>query len=185
MNLLATCKIGFLAAGLLAALPCRADELEAVDGPNVRTMKNVDGSRTVFIRSPDSRVLTKKTFKNGAVTMVTTYWMNPNGDPKGCKIHDGQKQELFKVSYGYNKFNGQLEREVMFDSRVKRINPADAKTELPVQIVAYIYDAEGKRSAPIIYNLLPGKKMEDVFGVKSSALESNPFKETAPPQKRR
>jgi hypothetical protein len=184
MNLLATCKIGVLVAGLLASLPCRADELEAVDGPNVRTMKNVDGSRTVFIRSPDSRVLTKKTFRNGVVAMVTTYWMLPNGDPSGCKIRDGQNQELFKVAYGYNKINGQLEREVMFDSRVKRINPADGK-ELPVQIIRYIYDAEGKRSAPIAYNLLPGKKMEDVFGVKSSALESNPFKENAPPQKKR
>ena len=185
MNWLATCKIGILAAGLLTSLSCRADELEAVDGPNVRTMKHEDGSRTIFIRSPDSRVLTKKTFRNGSVTMITTYMMDASGNPTGCKIRDGQKQELFKVSYGYNKYNGLLEREVMFDSRVRRINPADPKKELPVQIVAYIYDAEGKRSAPIIYNLLPGKKMEEVFGVKSSALESNPFKETAPPQKRR
>ena len=184
MNWLATWKIGVLAASVLASWPCRADELEAVDGPNVRTMKHEDGSRTVFIRSPDSRILTKKTFLNGVITMITTYWMYPNGDPSGCKIRDGQNQELFKVKYGYNKFNGSLEREVMFDSRVKRINPADGK-ELPVQIIAYIYDAEGKRSAPIIYNLLPGKKMEEVFGVKSSALEANPFKEVAPPQKRR
>ena len=184
MNRLTTCKIVFLALGLLAFLPCRADELEAVDGPNVRTMKHEDGSRTVFIRSPDSRILTKKTFKNGTVTMVTTYWMDAAGNPTGCKIHDGQKQELFKVAYGYNQHNGQLEREVMFDSRVKRMNPADGK-ELPVQIIRYVYDAEGKRSAPMAFNLLPGKKMEEVFGVKSSALESNPFNETAPPQRRR
>jgi hypothetical protein len=147
-------------------------------------MKHEDGSRTLFIRSPDSRVLTKKTFLNGVVTMITTYMMDASGNPTGCKIRDGQKQELFKVSYGYNKFNGLLEREVMFDSRVKRINK-DTGKEQPVQIIAYIYDAEGKRSAPIVYNLLPGKKMEEVFGVKSSALESNPFKENAPPQKRR
>ncbi len=184
MNLLATCKIGALAAGLLASLPCRADELEAVDGPNVRTMKHEDGSRTVFIRSPDSRILTKKTFRNGVVTMITTYTMDSSGNPQGCKIRDGQMRELFKVSYGYNKFNGLLEREVMFDSQVKRINK-DTGKEQPVQIIAYIYDAEGKRSAPIVYNLLPGKTMEQVFGVKSSALETNPFKETAPPQKRR
>ena len=184
MNWLATCKISVLAAGLLASPPCRADELDAVDGPNVRTMKHEDGSRTLFIRSPDSRVLTKKTSRNGVVTMVTTYMMDASGNPTGCKIRDGQKQELFKVSYGYNKFNGLLEREVMFDSRVKRINK-DTGKEQPVQIIAYIYDAEGKRSAPIVYNLLPGKKMEEVFGVKSSALESNPFKENAPPQKKR
>ena len=184
MNWLATCKIGILTAGLLAILPCRAEELESVSGPNVRTMKHEDGSRTVFTRSPDNKILTKVTKRNGAVTMITTYWMDSSGNPQGCKIRDGQKQELFKVSYGYNKFNGQLEREVMFDSRVKRINPADGK-ELPVQIIRYIYDAEGKRSAPMAYNLLPGKKMEEVFGVKSSALESNPFNETAPPQRRR
>ena len=184
MNWLATCNIGILAAGLLAGLPCRAEEQEAINGPNVRTMKHEDGSRTVFTRSPDNKILTKVTKRNGAVTMITTYWMDASGNPQGCKIRDGQKQELFKVSYGYNKFNGLLEREIMFDSRVKRINPADGK-ELPVQIIAYIYDAEGKRSAPIVYNLLPGKKMEEVFGVKSSALESNPFNETAPPQRKR
>ncbi len=183
MNLLATWKIGTLAAALLTTLPCRANELETVDGPNVRTMRHEDGSRAIFIRSPDSRTLTKKTFSpNGVLTMMTTYKMDASGNPIGCKILDGQKQELFKVSYGYNKFNGVLEREVMFDSRVKRTR--DGK-EIPVQIIAYIYDAEGKRSAPIVYNLLPGKTMEQVFGVKSSALETNPFKETAPPQKKR
>ena len=72
----------------------------------------------------------------------------------------------------------------MFDSRVKRLNPANGK-ELPIQRIVYLYDAEGKRSAPIAFNLLPGKKMEEVFGVKSSALESNPFNENAPlPQTR-
>ncbi len=184
MNLLATWKIGALAAALLTTLPCRASELEAVDGPNVRTMKHEDGSRTVFTRSPNNRILTKKRFLNGEVTMITTYWMDASGNPTGCKILDGQKQELFKVKYGFHKVTGSLEREIMYDSRVKRINPADGK-EMPVQIIAYIYDAEGKRSAPIVYNLLPGKKMEEVFGVKSSALDVNPFKESAPLQKKR
>ena len=108
--------------------------------------------------------------------------MDSSGNPIGCKIRDGQNEELFKVSYGYNKLNLLLEREVMFDSRVKRINPANGK-ELPVQVIAYIYDAEGKRSAPIVYNLLPGKKMEEVFGIKSSALETNPFNESTPAPK--
>ncbi len=183
MNWLATWKIGVLAAGLLTSVPCHASDLEAVDGPNVRTMRHKDGSRTVFIRSPDSKTLTKKTFLNGVLTMMTIYKMDSRGNPLGCKIRDGQNQELFKVSYGYNKLNGfLLEREVMFDSRVKRINK-DTGKEQPVQIIAYIYDAEGKRSAPIAYNLLPGKKMEEVFGVKSSALEVNPFNESSPPQK--
>lgn len=151
-------------------------EIETVDGPNVRCMKFEDGSRAVFIRSPDSRTLTRKTVSaNGVLTMLTTYKMDANGNPLGCKIRDGQNQELFKVSYGYHKVTGLLVEELMFDSRVKRINPANGK-ELPVQRLVYLYDVEGKRSAPIVFNLLPGKTFEQVFGVKSSAIESNPFK---------
>ena len=110
--------------------------------------------------------------------MVTTYKMDSNGNPLGCKIRDGQNQELYKVSYGYHKVTGLLVEELMFDSRVKRLNPTNGK-ELPVQRIVYLYDAEGKRSAPMVFNLLPGKKMEEVFGIKSSALESNPFKDAA------
>lgn len=183
MKLLATCKMRLITLGLLlisALSPCRASEFEGVDGPNVRYMRHEDGSRTVFIRSPDNRVLTKKRFSlNGALIMVTTYKMDANANPLGCKIRDGQNQELFKVSYGYHKVTGLLVEELMFDSRVKRINK-DTGKEMPVQRVVYLYDAEGKRSAPITYNLLPGKTFEEVFGVKSSALESNPFKDGAP-----
>ena len=147
-----------------------------MDGPNVRIMKMEDGSRAVFVRSPDSRTLTKKTVSpNGVLTMLTTYRMDANGNPLSCKIKDGQGTEMFKVSYGYHKVTGLLVEELMFDSRVKRINPANGK-EMPVQKVVYLYDAEGKRSAPIVFNLLPGKTFEQVFGVKSSAIESNPFK---------
>jgi hypothetical protein len=176
MNPLATWNIRALAAGLLFSASCLASEMETVDGPNVRCMKLEDGSRAVFIRSPDSRTLTKKTYSpNGVLGMLTTYRMNSNGDPLGCKIKDGQNQEMFKVSYGYHKVTGLLVEELMFDSRVKRINPNNGK-ELPVQKVVYLYDAEGKRSAPIVFNLLPGKTFEQVFGVKASAFETNPFK---------
>jgi hypothetical protein len=176
MNRLATWKIRAIAAGLFASLPCHANDLGTVDGPNVRCMKHKDGSRAEFTRSPDSRTLTKKTFTpNGVICMVTTYKMDSNGNPLGCKIRDGQNQEMFKVSYGYHKVTGLLVEELMFDSRVRRLNPANGK-ELPVQRIVYLYDAEGKRSAPIVFNLLPGKTFEQVFGEKSSALESNPFK---------
>ncbi len=176
MNSLATWNIAALAAGLLFSASCLASEIETVDGPNVRCMKMEDGSRAVFIRSPDSRTLTKKTVSpNGNLSMLTTYRMDTDGNPLGCKIKDGQGQEMFKVSYGYHKVTGLLVEELMFDSRVKRLNPNNGK-ELPVQRVVYIYDAEGKRSAPIVFNLLPGKTFEQVFGVKASALESNPFK---------
>jgi hypothetical protein len=177
MNLQATLKIlGRTVALLLIASSCSANELQEVDGPNVRVMRHEDGSRAVFVRSPDSKVLTKKTYSaNGVLTMVTTYKMDASGNPRGCKIRDGQNQELFKVSYGYHRVTGLLVEELMFDSRVKRINK-DTGKEQPVQRVAYLYDAEGKRSAPIVYNYLPGKTFEEVFGVKSSALDSNPFK---------
>ncbi|MES2657216.1 MAG: hypothetical protein V4689_01295 [Verrucomicrobiota bacterium] len=178
MNLLATLKnLGIAAAMLLLSSPCHASEMEDVEGPNVRFMRHEDGSKSVFIRSPDNKTLTKKTFSpNGVLTMLTTYKMDANANPLGCKIRDGLNQELFKVSYGYHRVTGLLVEELMFDARVKRINPNTGK-EMPVQVLKYIYDAEGKRSAPIAYNLLPGKTFEQVFGVKSSALDVNPFKE--------
>ncbi len=178
MNLLATVKICILTAGLMISAPCHAnDGMDDVDGPNVRVMKYEDGSREVFERSPDNRKLTKtKKSANGVITMRTHYTMDASGNPLGCKIKDGQGQELFKVSYGYHKVTGKLERELMFDARVKRLDKNTGK-ETPIQVIAYIYDAEGKRSAPIVYNLLPGKKFDEVFGIKSSELGKNPFNE--------
>ena len=154
--------------------------MDAVDGPNVRVMRHEDGSRTLFTRTPDARTLTKKKFSaNGVLTMLTIYRMDANANPIGCKIFDGQNQLLYKVSYGYRKSDGMLVEERMFDARTTR-RDKDTGKEMPVQRICYLYDAHGGRSAPIVYNLLPGKKMEEVFGVKSSALETNPFKEGAP-----
>lgn len=179
MKLLATWNILLAALCLTFSGLSHGNELEEVDGPNVRVLRLQDGSKAVFIRSPDNRVLTKKTFLNGWVTMVTIYKMDSSGNPLGCKIFDGQKNELFKVSYGYHKSTGLLEQERMFDSRVVRKDPNTGR-EMPVQIIRYLYDAEGKRSAPMVFNLLPGKKFEEVFGVKSSALETNPFNDGKP-----
>ena len=187
MNLLAKWKNVVLAAlFIFQCVPCKANEYEGVDGPNVRFIRHEDGSRSVFTRSPDNKVLTKKTFSaNGVLTMLTTYRMDENGNPKSCKIFDGSNNEMFKVSYGYNKFTGQLVSELMFDARVVRTDKNTGK-EMPVQVIRYVYDAEGKRSAPIVINTLPGKTFEQVFGIKSSALESNPFKNppAAAPKKR-
>ena len=58
-----------------------------------------------------------------------------------------------------------------------RTTDPDTGKEMPIQVVKYVYDVDGNRSAPIVYNLLPGKTFEEVFGVKSSALETNPFKD--------
>jgi hypothetical protein len=186
MNPLATLKIFTVTAGLLACALCEArepaKEVFEVEGPNVRVMRHEDGSKTYFTRSPDNKTLTKKKLSaNGVLTMLTTYRMDSNGNPLSCKIADGQGQELFKVSYGYRKSDAQLVEERMFDARSPRKDPNTGK-EMPVQIIKYVYDAQGNRSAPIIYNLLPGKTVEQVFGVKSSALHTNPFKKGNSPE---
>ena len=184
MNPLATWKILAVIAGMMVSVPCQAKEpskeLEDANGPNVRVMRHGDGSRTVFTRAPDDRTLTKKKFSaSGVLNMLTIYRMDTNGNPIGCKIYDGQNELLYKVSYGYRISDGQLVEERMFDARVTR-RDKDTGKEMPVQRICYLYDAQGNRSAPIVYNLLPGKKFEEVFGVKSSALDKNPFKEGAP-----
>lgn len=171
-------------AGLVVAASCQtkapATELEDANGPNVRVMRHEDGSRTVFTRAPDDRTLTKKKFSaSGVLNMLTIYRMDGAGNPIGCKIYDGQNELLYKVSYGYRKSDGLLVEERMFDARVVR-RDKDTGKEMPVQRICYLYDAQGNRSAPIVYNLLPGKTFEQVFGVKSSALDKNPFKEGAP-----
>lgn len=184
MSALTTWKTLTSAAVLLATAVCgaaqkAADDFNAVDGPNVRVMRHEDGARTLFTRTPDNRTLTKKKFSaNGVLMMLTVYRMDSSGNPIGCRISDGQGNLLFKVSYGYRKSDGQLVEERMFDARVVRKDPNTGK-EMPIQRICYVYDAQGNRSAPIIYNLLPGKTFEEVFGIKSSALETNPFKEKA------
>lgn len=148
---------------------------DAIDGPNVRVTHHKDGSRTVFTRSPDHRTLTMRTFAaNRNLTMVTVYRMDANGNPLSCKIYDGQRQELYKASYGYHRQTGQLVEERLFDSRVKRIDPLTNR-EMPVRRFIYTYDAHGNRNHPIAINLLPGRKAEDVFDIAPSALEANPF----------
>ena len=183
MSFLANWKISNPLLAVLSALclclQVKGNELEAVDGPNVRVMRHDDGSRTLFTRTPDNRSLTMKKFNaNGVLVMMTNYRMDSNRNPVSCKIYDGANNLLYKVSYGYRKSDGQLVEERMFDARTKRQDP-NTGVEMPVQRVCYVYDAQGNRSAPIVYNLLPGKTFEEVFGVKSSALDVNPFKEDA------
>jgi hypothetical protein len=181
MNFLATWKIVVATLAMLAGSCWAVNEFDQVDGPNVRVMRHEDGSRTIFLRSPDNRTMTKKTFNaNGALSLLTIYRMDSNGNPLGCKIMDGTKTELFKVSYGYRKSDGLLVEERMFDSRVRRLNPENG-SEMPVQRVIYLYDAQGKRSAPIALNLLPGRTFEEVYGSAGSAYERNPFDDEAKP----
>ncbi|MES2983274.1 MAG: hypothetical protein V4727_13255 [Verrucomicrobiota bacterium] len=99
--------------------------------------------------------------------------MDKHANPTGCKIYDGDGNELYKFSYGYDKKTGRLAEERMFDSRVKRIDPKTGD-EMPVRRFLYSYDALGNRSAPIAITLIPGLDAEDVFGT-PSALGSDPF----------
>jgi hypothetical protein len=179
MHRLAIWKILALLATLLSGV-VRAEVdagFEDVDGPNVRVVRHADGSRTRFTRTPDSRTLTKKKYgPEGKLIMVTIYRMDTSNNPIGCKIYDGLNNMLFKVSYGYHKDLGRLVEERMFDARVKRTDP-DTGKEMPVQVVKYVYDADGNRSAPMVFNLLPGKSYEEVFGEKSTMYDKNPFQE--------
>ncbi len=141
---------------------------------------NEDGSRTVFRRSPDDRTLIKKTYSaNGVMRLKTVYRMDTHGNPRSCKIYDGQGNELFKVRYGFDKRWGRLVEEQMFDSRVKRPNP-DTGEEMPVRRFIYTYDAQGNRSKPIAIVLKPGKRAQDLYGAKASALKRNPFDDENP-----
>lgn len=170
IQLLMICALGAI------SVHAQEDGFDAVDGPNVRVMRHDDGSRTIFTRSPDSRTLTKRTYNpKGVVKMLTIYRMDEHGNPTGCKIYDGDKNELYKFSYGYRKSDGKLAEERMFDSRVKRIDPKTGN-EMPVRRFLYSYDALGNRSAPIAITLIPGVDPEDVFGA-PSALDKNPFAE--------
>ena len=147
---------------------------DAVEGDNVRVTRHDDGSRTIFERSADEKVLTKRTFTaDGKMFLVTVYRMDSHGNPLNCKIYDGQKNEMFKSRYGYRKSDGLLVEEQMFDSRVKRLDP-NTGNEMPVRRFIYTYDALGNRSTPISITLTPGATAEDVYGG-PSALELNPF----------
>ena len=183
MNKLTISKALILVLGLTVPAFCEPNkpknDLEAVDGPNVRVMKHEDGSRTMFRRTPDNRTLYKKKYSaNGVLTMLTVYRMDANENPRACKIFDGQGNLMFKVSYGYRKSDGLLVEERMFDAKIKRRDPNTGK-EMPVQVIKYVYDANGERSAPIIFNLPPGDLAENVFSGKPTYPEANPFKDGA------
>lgn len=155
-----------------------------MNSANVRVYRHEDGSKDVLERTKDARTLIKRTIgADGRQTIVTVYTTDAAGNPMSCKIFDSAKNELFKVRYGYRKSDGQLVEEQMFDSRVKRLNPADGR-EMPVRRFIYTYDAQGNRSKPMAITLTPGKDAEQVFGAAPSALEKDPFNTANPNAKK-
>ncbi|MGC4015552.1 MAG: hypothetical protein QM755_13690 [Luteolibacter sp.] len=186
-----TIRNSVLALVFATAALCPAAEkgIDAVDGPNVRVMRQDDGSRTVFERSPDNTTLTTRNVTaNGILQLRTVYRMDKNTNPLSCKIYDGQNQELFKVRYGYRKSDGQLVAEAMFDARVKRTNPQTGE-EMPVRYLIYTYDANNKRSAPTAVTTLGGKTADEIYGSKMKIApftpEQNPFYKENKPAGRR
>ena len=152
------------------------DPTKAMDSQYVRVMRNQDGSTAVFRRTPSNEVLEKRTFNaNSVLSMLTVYRMDRQGNPLGCKIYDGLKQELFKARYGYDANTGLLVEEQLFDARVKRLDPT-GKFEMPVRRFIYTYDANGKQNKPIALGLFAGKTAEEMYA-RPSALESNPFED--------
>ena len=182
MRTLATWKIIALFLALVMQPLHAASEVDAVDGPNVRVIRHGDGSKSVFTRSPDNKVVVKKTFSaaGGRLSLITEYRLDGLGNPMACNIYDGQKNRLFRVDYGYSKLNGQLVMERMWDCRVKRYFPKNPTVEMPVQVVEYLIDAQGKRSMPIVTSTLPGKTFEEVYGSKTSAMDPKMFDEGNP-----
>jgi hypothetical protein len=166
--------VGLLGFSLQAQVMNDIDPNKAKDEQFVRVMRNQDGSTAIFRRTPDNEVLEKRTFSADSVlTMLTVYRMDKKGNPLGCKIYDGLKQELFKARYGYDKETGRLVEEQLFDARVKRLDPT-GQYEMPVRRFLYTYDANGKQNKPISIVLRPGKTADEMYA-RPSALTDNPF----------
>lgn len=179
-TILRTCIISVMA--LCAVAWVHAGDLDAVDGPNVRVKRHEDGSKSVFTRSPDNKVVTKKTYNAaGRLTLVTIYRMDENGNPLACDIYDGRKTRLYKVSYGYDKKFGQLVMEQMYDCRVRRVWKNNPTQEMPVQVVEYLVNAEGRVAGkPVIRNYLEGNTFERDYGSATSAMDPKMFDQPAP-----
>ncbi|MGB0774365.1 MAG: hypothetical protein ACPG32_10880 [Akkermansiaceae bacterium] len=154
----------------------------------VRILQNQDGSITEFRGSSDQRVLERRTFgerKNGAkdrvLRMTIIYRKDKLGKLRSGQILDGKGDLLYRVRYGYNKHDGRLVAEQMFDARVKRTHVVTvdgvAKTvEKPVRRLYHRYDAQGRRAKPIVITTIHGKKADELFGPNGSSHVDDPFK---------
>jgi len=160
------------------AFPDRFQEKWEKAGPNVRVKRHQDGSRTVFQRSRDDTKHIKRTFgPGGNLKMISVYWIGPRGDPLSCKIFDGSKTLLYKVSYGYNKHTGRLEAERMFDARTPRIDRDEPGKEAPIRVMYYNYDAQGRSTRPEVYTFIEGRRAEEAFGGDGGTYpHDNPFR---------
>ena len=156
---------------------------------NVRMMRNEDGSFTEFKRSPDKRIIERRTYgvrQGGAgdrvLKMTIIYRKDKHGKLRSGKIHDGTGKVLYRVVYGYHRISGDLVAEDMFDARVKRgkpvINPETNQAvfqEEPVRCLRHRYDAQGRQLKPIVVCAPAGKTAEELFGKEGSSYIEDPW----------
>lgn len=153
-------------------------EPDPVNGPNLRVIRNQNGTRSIFTRNPEGTIIVRKTYSaTGVLTTVANYRFKL-GNPLGCKIVDGVGRPLFNIVYGYHKVTGLLVSELMFDAARKSIDP-NTGMEIPVREVRYTYDAAGIRSKPEITNSLPAESLEQVIGTETSLLGPDLFSKPA------
>lgn len=187
----ATTPIILLIAALMASvmvmssLNAAVSDLSGVNAPknNVRIMHNEDGTYTEFRRSPDERIIERRTYGDRpggggdrVLHMLIVYRKDAYGKLRSGIVYDGAGTKLYRIVYGYHKRDGNLVAEDMFDARVKRTktltDPVTKKPfeqEYPVRYLRYRYDAQGRQMKPIVICLPAGKRAEELFGKEGSS----------------
>ena len=188
---------------LINSLNGAIPDLAGVDAPknNVRIMHNEDGTYTEFRRSPDERIIERRTYGDRpggggdrVLHMLIVYRKDAYGKLRSGIVYDGAGTKLYRIVYGYHKRDGNLVAEDMFDARVKRTktmtDPVTKKPfeqEYPVRYLRYRYDAQGRQMKPIVICLPAGKRAEELFGKEGSSHADpweNPNRRTANPNAR-
>ena len=195
----ATTPIILLIAALMASvmamssLNAAVSDLSGVNAPknNVRIMHNEDGTYTEFRRSPDERIIERRTYGDRpggggdrVLHMLIVYRKDAYGKLRSGIVYDGAGTKLYRIVYGYHKREGNLVAEDMFDARVKRTktmtDPVTKKPyeqEYPVRYLRYRYDAQGRQMKPIVICLPAGKRAEELFGKEGSS-HADPWAES-------
>ena len=157
-----------MACAMILPLPAQGVPGVDIEGPFVRVKRNQDGSRTVFERGQDERTLVKTTEgPNGNVVLKTIYRLDSDGNPLRCNIYNGTGKQLYKTAFGYSKrpgvTYGRLVQELLYDTKEERFFDG-TRTEKPVHMFVYRYNADGSPRLPIGITLIKGKTAEEVFG---------------------
>lgn len=138
-------------------------------GRHVRVIRNDDGSQSLYEKTPGQKGMRRLTYdQTGTLKSIIVYLTGKWDQLTSCKVYDGDKNELYKVAYGYDE-GARLMEEQMFDS--KKIDPATGKNLL-VRRFIYTYDEQGNRSKPICIVLVKGKEY-DKF--ETTAPKEDPF----------